>query len=453
MTSVTTPPAVGGRFRPVLAMRRNLVAYAEATWRDHGDAVRTVLGPPGMDREVWLLHHPDAAARVLSGSSWRGFVKQDPVYTEVGRWLGHGLLTAEGEDWTRQKRFVQPAFTKAAVEGYAALMADEVDRVVAARTADGDGQVDLGAWMQELALRVVVRALFGESASDVLAPVRRSFPPVSETVVRRGVGVLRLPPSVPTPLVRRGRRGRADLFAACDAIVAARRRAGPDGATDLLARLVAARDGAERLSDDEIRDQVLVFLLAGHETTSTALTFALHLLGRHPDVQDAVRDETRAVLDGDPRAAGSPERLPVTTAVLRETMRLYPSAPFISRLALADDEVLGRRLPSGSTVVLVPWTIHRRPDLWTDPLRFDPGRFLGGDDHARHRYAWMPFGGGPRACIGQHFSMVEATLALGAVLRSHRVRATANRDHLPVDALITLFPTAPVRAHLERLVR
>ena len=108
-------------------MRRNMIGYAEGMWRAHGDVVRTVLGPPRLDREVWMLHHPDAAARVLSGSSWRAFAKQDPVYEEIGFWLGHGILTAEGEDWTRQKRFVQPVFTKSAVQGYADLMADEVE--------------------------------------------------------------------------------------------------------------------------------------------------------------------------------------------------------------------------------------------------------------------------------------------------------------------------------------
>ncbi|MFQ6172927.1 cytochrome P450 [Oryzobacter sp. R7] len=451
----TLPPVVGGRLRPVLEMRRNMVGYAEGMWRAHGDVVRTVLGPPRLDREIWMLHHPEAAARVLSGSSFQAFAKQDPVYEEVGRWLGHGLLTAEGDDWTRQKRFVQPVFTKVAVDGYGALMVDEIERVVADR-GDVGGVVDLGRWMQELALRVVVRALFGESADTVIPHVRSSFPVVSDTVVRRGVGVVRLPTSVPTPRVRRGRAAQADLFGVCDAMVAARRRTATHGAgdgTDLLSRLLAARDGDEHLSDTEVRDQVLVFLLAGHETTSTALTFALHLLGRHPAVQDAVRAEIRDVIGHDRPTASATASLPLTTAVLRETMRLYPSAPFVSRLVVRDDEVLGHPVRAGTTVVLVPWTIHRHPDFWDDPLTFDPGRFSPEAEAAahRHRYAWMPFGGGPRACIGQHFSMVEALLALALLLRDHRVTAVAGTDHLPVDALITLFPTEPVLARVERL--
>jgi cytochrome P450 len=436
-----------------MEMRRNMVGYAEGMWRAHGDVVRIVLGPPRMDREIWMLHHPDAAARVLSGSSWRAFAKQDPVYEEIGFWLGHGLLTAEGEDWTRQKRFVQPVFTRASVEGYAALMADEAERVVASGTSPTGEVLDLGARTQELALRVVVRALFGESADEVIPHVRRSFPVVADTVVRRGVGAVRLPTSVPTPRVRRGRAAQADLFSACADIVADRRAAGATDSTDLLSRLLAARDGQERLTDEEVRDQVLVFLLAGHETTSTALTFALHLLGRHQEVQDAVRQEVLGALDGRGPAAAATASMPLTTAVLKETLRLYPSAPFISRLAVADDEVLGYPVAAGTTVVVSPWTIHRRPDLWTDPLTFNPSRFMPEAEArtTRHRYAWMPFGGGPRACIGQHFSMVEALIALSAILRQRRVCAVADTDHLPVDALITLFPVEPVLSRVTRL--
>ncbi|NHA69824.1 cytochrome P450 [Phycicoccus flavus] len=455
MTSVTAPttpaplPVVGGRYRPVLAMRRNLVGYVEDVWRRRGDVVRTVLGPPGFDREVWLLGHPDAAARVLSGSSAASFVKRDPVYTETGYWLGHGILTAEGEEWTRQKRFVQPVFTKQAVDGYADLMGEEIAAVVAEQDATGEDVVDLGAWMQRLTLRVVVRALFGAAEEDVVARVRRSFPVVADTVVRRGVGVLRLPPTVPTPRVVRGRRGRSELFGVCEEIIAARRASGATGGTDLLSRLLAARDGDAGLTDAEVRDQVLVFLLAGHETTATALTFALHLLGRHREVQDAVRAEARGALAVERPASAVAADLPMTRAVVEETMRLYPSAPFTSRLVVRDDTVMGHPVRPGVTVVLAPWNIHRHPEFWTDPLVFDPSRFAPGVPR-RHRYAWMPFGGGPRACIGQHFALVEAVLALAHVLRERRVTSLLETDHVPVDSLITLFPTVPVRARLQR---
>ncbi|WP_392542920.1 cytochrome P450 [Oryzobacter telluris] len=455
MTALAPPPVVGGRLRPVMGLRRNAVEYAESTWREHGDLVRMLIGPPGMDREVWWLHHPDAAARVLSGSSWRGYSKQDQVHEEISRWLGPGLLTAEGEEWTRQKRFLQPVFTKVAVDGYADLMVEEIEAVVGEWDVADRPVVDLGRQMQRLTLRVVLRALFGDAADDVIPHVNRSFPAVSDTIMRRGLGAVRLPASVPTPRVRRGRAARDDLFGVCEEIVAARREGRTSGETDLLSRLLAARDGDERLTDEEVRGQVLVFMLAGHETTSTALTFALHLLGRHQDVQDRVRAEVRQVLGDDRPTAATTASLPETTAALKEAMRLYPSAPILGRLSVGDDELMGHPVPVGTNVVVVPWTIHRHPDFWADPLVFDPSRFTGSGERPEpsHRYAWMPFGGGPRGCIGQHFSMVEAVLALALVLRGHRVTAVAHGDRVPVASLITLFPTEPVLSRVEPLSR
>ena len=375
------------------------------------------------------------------------------MHDEIARWLGPGLLTAEGEDWTRQKRFLQPLFTKVAVDGYADLMVREIETVV--------GEWDTGELRHgrprpaDAAAHpaVVLAALFGDAADDVLPHVRHSFPAVSDAILRRGLGAVRLPAGIPTRRVRRGRAARDDLFGVCDAIVAGRREGRTTGETDLLSLLLAARDGDERLGDEEVRSQVLLFMLAGHETTAIALTFALHLLGRHPDVQDGVRAEVREVLGDQHPTASTVAALPLTTAVLKEAMRLYPSAPIMGRLTVQEDELMGHRVPAGTNVVVVPWTIHRHPDFWADPLVFDPSRFTGtgARPEPAHRYAWMPFGGGPRACIGQHFSMVEAVLALALILREHRVTSLADTDQLPVGSLITLFPTEPVLARVERI--
>ncbi|GAA4401928.1 cytochrome P450 [Ornithinibacter aureus] len=447
-----TLPITGGRLRPALALRRNPVEFAESTWREHGDIVRMVLGPRGADREVWWLHHPDAAARVLSGSSWRTYAKRDRVYEEIAYWLGPGLLAAEGDEWTRQRTMLQPAFTKEAVHGYADLMVEEIEAFISGWDAGAPVTLDLSDHMQHLTLQVVLRALFGESASDAVPHVRRSFPSLSETIVRRGLGPVALPRAIPTRTVRRGRAARADLLAVCDRLITARRE-GPETASDLLGRLLTAHDANGPLSDDEVRAQVLVFLLAGHETTSTALTFALHLLGQHQDVQGAVRSEVRAVLGNSRPTATTAANLPCTTAALKEAMRLYPSAPMLGRLTLQDDEIMGHRVTRGTNVVVVPWTIHRHPDLWVDPLVYDPSRFTGDGTRPApaHRYAWMPFGGGPRACIGQHFSMVEAVLALALILREHRVTPATTARRPRVSAAITLVPTEPILATITRI--
>jgi len=450
---ITAPPRVPGRFRPVLELRRNVLQANERWWREYGDVFRMVLGPPGADRELWMTSHPDAAARVLGGSTWRNFSKGEPVYEEIRYWIGDGLLTAEGEDWTRQKRLLQPLFTKAAVDGYAGLMVEEVERSIADWSGGSSpATVDLGARMLHLTAHVVVRTLFGDAAEDAIPKMRDAFPPVSDAVIRRGLGGVRLPVSIPTPLVRRARAGQATLYAVCDEIITHRRRGQTSGDADLLGRLLAARDGGSGLGDSEIRDQILVFLLAGHETTSTALTFALHLLGRHPEIQEAVRAEAWASGESAPTASDA-HRMVLTQAVLKETMRLYPSAPIFGRLAVGEDELLGHAVRPGVGVAVSAWNIHRRADLWPDPLRFDPTRFLPETEarEQRNRYAWIPFGAGPRACIGQHFSMIEATLALALILRRYAVESLAPADHVPVSAAITLFPVEPVLARVRRL--
>ncbi|MBO0841931.1 MAG: cytochrome P450, partial [Nocardioides sp.] len=203
------------------------------------------------------------------------------------------------------------------------------------------------------------------------------------------------------------------------------------------------------LDATEVRDQVLIFLIAGHETTATSLAFALHLLARHPEVQKAARDEATTVLsDRAPTAADLPD-LPLLVRVLKESMRLYPAAPMLGRLSVAETVIDGHVIPAGADVVVSPWVTHRHPAYWPDPERFDPDRFLPEREAERPRYAWIPFGGGPRACIGQHFSMVESVLALAIVLRTYELEAI---DHeVPLEHGITTRAAGPARCRLRRL--
>lgn len=441
------PPIVGGRFAPVAGFRENIIEFNEAMWRRHGDIVRLVLGPPGMDQEFWMLHHPEAASRVLSGSTWEHFGKEGKMGDELRHWFGNGLLNATGETWTSQKRTLQPLFTRKAVEGYTEAMVSEIERMSTAWSRSGIGELDLGEQMQWLTLRVVVRALFSDSADRVVPEVRAAFPLLSDLMIRRGTAAITLPRAVPTRRMSRARTAHRSLLAVCDDIIAARRSGRSAGDDDMLGRLLAARDGDRALTDGEIRDQLLIFLLAGHETTSTALTFALHLVGRHPDVQERLRAEADAVFRAMPPTSATPADLPYAIAVLKETMRLFPSVPAFGRRTNVDDEILGHPIRAGVEVILFPWTIHRHPDFWPDPQRFDPERFTDHEaNQARHRYAWMPFSGGPRGCIGQYFSMTEAALALALLVREHRFTAVPDRDQVRVNGALTLYPSEPVRS-------
>jgi cytochrome P450 len=446
------PPLVPGSFLlgSAVEMRRDVIGLCERSFARYGDVVRFAVGPPGVRFGLYLLFHPDAAHRVFAAGA-ANYRKDNPFYAEVRNGFGNGLLTSQDDDWQRQKRFLQPLFTVKRVTGYAGAMADEAQRLAGRWRSKPAGVVDLHAEMTALTLQVVCRVLFGADAEQVLPALRRSFSPLGEAVRRRGFAPVRLPLAWPTPVNRQLTRSRAEMFGACDDIIARRRAAGPaagsgPGPDDMVGLLLTARDSGAALTDTEVREQVLIFLLAGHETTSTALTFTLHLLGRHPEVQRRVRAEVAAVLGDRAPTAEDAAALTYTTMVLKEAMRLYPSAPFTGRRAVEADEIGGYRIPAGSDVVLATWIIHRHPEFWADPERFDPERFTAEQEKTRHRYAWCPFGGGPRACIGQHFSMLESVIILATLVRDFEFAAP------PTDPAytnhITLRPTHGVPSNV-----
>ncbi|MEU9034205.1 cytochrome P450 [Streptomyces sp. NPDC048352] len=429
----------------------SLGTYLRARQR-HGDVVRISAGPPGLRAELYCVFSAEGAQRVLASEA-ANFRKDNAFYQEVRDSFGNGLLTSQDGDYVRQRRLLQPLFTRKRVDGYAGAVAAETEGVLAAWAQARDGVVDVSAEMTHLALRAVSRILFGADVDATADVVHRCFPVITEYVLRRGYSPANLPRTWPTPGNRRAAAAMDELYAVCDGIVAERRGAapGPAGGEDLLTLMAGARSADDATFDAaELRDQVLVFLLAGHETTATSLAFTLHLLGRHPEEQARAREEVLGVLDGGrtPGAADL-ERLPYLTQVLKEAMRLYPAAPVIGRKAVAATEIGGHVIPAGADVILAPWVTHRHPRYWSDPERFDPGRFAPEAEAGRHRYAWFPFGGGPRACIGQHFSMLESVIALAMLLRAYEFEAVDTR--IPVSAGITLRTRGPARCRIRRV--
>jgi cytochrome P450 len=327
-------------------------------------------------------------------------------------------------------------------------MADEAERIVAAwrPAAAGGREIDAHEEMSRLTLRVVGRLLFGADVEHAVPVVRYAFPILGDHARKRAHSPVRVPHGWPTPANRRAARAQQAIPGVCDDLIAQRRAAPGDG-DDLLTLLVAARDEGERLDDAEIRDQILIFLLAGHDTTAIALTFALFLLGRHPEAQRRLQDEVDAVLGDRTPGAADVDDLPYATMVLKEAMRLYPPAPALGRRTAGGDVVDGFALPPGADVVLSSWVTHRHPAFWPEPERFDPERFSPEQEAGRHRHAWFPFGEGPRACIGQYFSMLEATIALAMIVRAYEIRSPDVR--IPLAPRITLHPGAPVPCTLS----
>ncbi|UQX03547.1 cytochrome P450 [Streptomyces sp. RerS4] len=440
---------------PLLGSLLDLKADSLATFlrarQRHGDVVRISAGPPGLRAELYCVFSAEGAQQVLASQS-ANFRKDNLFYQELRDSFGNGLLTSQDEDYLRQRRLVQPLFTRKRVDGYAAAIAGETDAVLASWAQARDGIVDVSSEMMHLALRAVARILFGTDVEATVDVVDRCFPVITEYVLRRGYSPANIPRGWPTPGNRRAAAAMDELYAVCDEIIAGRRRAsaedGEGPGEDLLTLLTAAQSAGDAAFDaGELRDQVLIFLLAGHETTATSLAFALHLLGRHPEEQARAREEISRVLGDRTPEAADLDRLPYLTQVLKEAMRLYPAAAVIGRRAVAATEVAGHTIPAGADVILAPWVTHRHPAYWDEPDRFDPSRFTPEAEAARPRYAWFPFGGGPRACIGQHFSMLESVIALAMILRAYEFEAVDTE--IPVNAGITLRTAGPSRCRIR----
>ncbi|WDF38513.1 cytochrome P450 [Streptomyces sp. T12] len=424
-----------------------LAAYLRAR-RDHGDVVRFRAGPPGLRSDIYAVFSAEGAQQVLAAQA-ANFRKDNVFYEELRQSVGNGLLTSQDDAYLRQRRLVQPLFTRRRVNGYASQVAEEAASLAAVWRQAPDGTVELVGEMHRFALHVVGRILFGTDVKQAFGVVERTLPPLQEYSLKRGFSPLKAPRTWPTPANRRAGRLQAELRALCDGIIDSRRdREDRDDLVTLLVHAENAEDGS--LDADELREQVLIFLLAGHETTATALAFGLHLLARHPEEQRRVREEVDRVLGGPGGRAPTAEdmeALPYLTMVLKEAMRLYPSAPVIGRRSVADAEVEGVRIPAGADILVSPWVTQRHPDYWPDPERFDPSRFTPEAEAGRPRYAWFPFGGGPRACIGQHLSMLESVLGLAVLLREFEF-ADAEAGEVPLGAGITLMAKGPARARV-----
>jgi cytochrome P450 len=436
-----TPLAVDGplpadMLRHALVIRRDPLGYLRATVRRYGDLVAFPLPRT----PVLLVNTADGARRVLQDNH-RGYGKRTVQYDALGLVTGEGLLTADGDVWRRHRRITQPAFHHGRLAGVATAAVSAGERLrrrwdeAPARTLDVD-RAALRA-MIEVVGATLFAADLGRDGERLVEAVDAAL----QVVVRRARSPLPavLPNWLPTPSQRRLRRSIRTLDAACAAVVRHRRAAGvADDDLDVIALLL--RSG---LRDREVRDELVTLVIAGHETVASCLTWALHLLAAHPPVQDRLAAEL----------VQEPGGGPWTRAVVDETLRLYPPAWVITRRALADDEISGVVVPAGTLVVLSPWLLHRRAEDWPDPDRFDPRRFLqagldgGKGPDAREglgrsapRAGYLPFGAGPRLCIGRDVALVQSVLILAGLLRDRRVVRPPGAPDVQVDALVTLRP-------------
>lgn len=410
------PPFLRGNpfFGSAFEMRRDPLQLLTETRCRYGDFVRFRLGP----YRIYLLSHPDYVAHVLQKNP-RNYLKDGYEHIEI---VGNGLLASEGDFWRRQRRVAQPAFHRERLAEMAKTMTDAAEKMLEcweARTTKEP--LDVDAEMSRLTLEIVGRTLFGADVGDDAGGVGGSLASVLNLGFQRTGRFAPIPLGVPTPNNRRYRTAVQHLNGVVDRLISARRISG-GGRGDLLDMLLEARDPdtGESMSERQLRDEVMTILTAGYETTARALSWTWFLIDANPHVREKLERELD-VLDGRTPRLVDLDRLTYAKMVVQESMRLYPPVWGLSRLVAADDEVGEYRIPKGSRVVISPYVTHRHPDFWNEPETFDPERFTPERSAGRPRYAYFPFSGGPRQCIGNNFATMEATLILVTIAQRYRL--------------------------------
>src|SRR4051812_28449219 len=430
----TSPPGpkprwLGGN---LAAFRRDRLGFLTECARTYGDVVALRFGP----RRMMVVNHPDLVEEVLVANN-RHYIKHFALrMTE--QTLGNGLLTSEGDFWRRQRRLAQPAFHRERIAAHAEVMVAFTERML---ESWADGQVrDVQDDMMRVTLEIVAKTLFDADVSDDTADASEAMETLMRCFTARINKLIRLPERFPTPVNLRLRRAARRLDTIIYEIIARRRASGEDRG-DLLSMLLDAQDDDDgaRMTDRQLRDEAMTLFMAGHETTANTLTWAWYLLAQHPEAEARLHAELDEVLGGRAPTLADLPRLPYAEHVITETLRLYPTVWILGREAIEPAEVGGYRVPVGTTVYMSQWVVHRDARFFDAPESFRPGRWADGLAKRIPRYAYFPFGGGPRICIGNSFAMMESVLLLATIARRFRLS-------LAPGAAVKLMPTMTLRA-------
>ncbi|MCX4240105.1 cytochrome P450 [Paraliomyxa miuraensis] len=410
-----------------------------------GDISRLKLGM----LDAVALHHPDHVDHVLR-EHHRRYTKDGPFWAQLREMLGNGLPTSTGDEWRRHRRMIQPQFHRQRLESLTDMVVEVLAEALDWHDVTSSWQViDVGARMPHLTMSVVSTAILGSQGSRARA---RTIAQQATVVTEYSFWAMithRLPSWLPFPGRDRFARGMATMRREGLKLIEERRLSREEG-DDLLALLIAATDEetGEGMSDAQLLDETMSLLLAGYDTTSNGLQWSLHLLAEHPRAWEHLREECDSVLrDASPRAEHLP-RLRYARWVMQEALRLYPPAWWLPRLATRDDHIGDHAIAKGTIVAPMMFTVHRHADFWPEPERFDPERFDPGRSVGRHPMAWVPFGAGPRKCIGQELSLMESTLALAMFTQRFELQSVGHTVRPRFDT--ALRPGNGVRLHVRR---
>ncbi|MGH1348483.1 MAG: cytochrome P450 [Nannocystales bacterium] len=423
----------------LLPFKRDLLPFLMRTSRQYGDVCRFKLGP----KSIYFVNHPDHIRHILL-DNYRGYRKSEGI-GRLRPLIGDGIVALELPEWKRSRKVLQPVFQRARVQAFAPLFAGATERMLDRWAQAPATPFSLRDEMMRLTLSVVGRALFDADLTGKLDDVGHAFTDALDHVMARIQAPVLVPLWLPTPGNRRFGRARSLVDKTVYGIIADRRGRLDTGPNDLLGMMLELREDGNPLSDEQLRDEIATLLLAGHDTTAYALTWTLYLLARNPETHRRATDEIHAVLGDELPTAEDVDNLPFLGQVVHESLRLYPPSWGLARVPVRDDEVGGHSIPAGAMVLMSPYVLHRHPDYWDDPDAFRPERFA---DDAVNSRAYLPFGVGPRTCLGQHFATLELRLVLATILRRAQVELI---DHEPVPARagITLQPGRPMMARLR----
>lgn len=419
------------------------MGYSERYARAYGDVVFFRF----FNIPVCLVTHPEGIDYILVKRQSNFLKSRD--YRAFRPILGNGLLTSEGEFWQAQRKLIQPAFRHENILAYAGIMLESATLALAS-WRDGETR-DIHADMMALTLEIVAKALFGSDVSGVAGDVGKALAPLMELFIHQAKMAFLLPESAPVPQTPSSFRANKHMDKIVRGIIR-ERRASPRPANDLLQTLLEAQDEhGSRMTDEQLRDEIMTLFIAGHDTTANALSWTWYLLAQHPVVEEQLAAELRAVLRSRSPSLADLPRLPYTEMVLKESMRLYPPAWGFGRRPISDFELNGYRIPAGTNIFISQWITQRDPRWFPNPARFDPERWRVDPVRSGRipRFAYFPFGGGPRVCVGAGFAMMEATLLLAAI--AQRFRFSLVPGHT-VEALpsATLRPKYGIKAVLHR---
>ncbi len=440
-----TAPGPKGRFLlgSAIEVSRDWLGFYKRCAEEYGDVVCVHLAHV----PVYLLVHPRDIETVLVTNA--GNFTKSADYRALARVIGRGLLTSEGDFWKRQRSLIQPAFHRQSILGYSAVMTQAAGRMLDSWKEKGERNIHDD--LMRVTLEIVAQCLFGVEVTAVAERVGKAMEVVTERFIINASLAVMFPFDIPVRFARREWRAIRELNEIIGSIIR-KRRSSDQPREDLLDMLLRVRDAdGNPMSDAQLRDEVMTLFLAGHETTAIALSWACYLVSQNPDIEEKLAEELRAVLGGRVPAPEDLPRLRYTEMVIKEAMRLYPAVWGIGRRAIEECALGGYRVPAGSNIFILQWRMQRDPRFFPDPERFDPERWR--EDPVRSgkipRFAYFPFGGGPRVCVGASFAMMEVTLLLAMI--QQRFRLEIVQGHLiELFASVTLRPKYGIRVIPQR---